>query len=74
MGLLCAIDHGSIEIIQGMSSDQPSVLTRVIFEHRFSVDFHRDIDLNRHFMGHFRHFYTDFDRFSPQNDHVFLGL
>ena len=74
MGLLYAIDHGSIEIMQGMSSDQLSVLTRVIFGHHFSVDFHRDIDLNRRFMGHFRHFYTDFDRFSPHNDHVFLGL
>ena len=74
MGLLYAIDHGSIEIIQGMSSDQPSVLTRVIFVFHFSVDFHRDFDQNRHFLGHFRRFHTDFCRFWAYNDHVFLGL
>ena len=63
MGLLYAIDHGSIEIMEVASLSHPSVLTRVIFGHHFSVDFHRDIDLNRRFSGHFRHFYTDFDRF-----------
>jgi hypothetical protein len=63
MGIPYVIDRGLIDTTEDASVSQPSTLTRVIFGHHFSVDFHRDLDQNRHFSAHFRRFYTDFDRF-----------
>ena len=67
MGLLYAIDHGSIEIIQGMPSDQPSVLIGAIFRRRFFVIFH-------HFSVDIDWFLVDFDHFWVIFDHILTKL
>ena len=67
MGLLYAIDHGSIEIIQGMPSDQPSVLIGAISRRHFFVIFH-------HFSVNIDWFLVDFDHFLTEFDHILIKL